>query len=531
MRFLSVSLDSFLIEFHDLLETTHFFRHLQRHHHPAIVDMIPAEKTILIQFSVFKTTQKQLIAWLSQQHVQHEHAVQGTEVVISVSYDGEDLVQVAELLGVTTQEVIQRHTQHEWKVAFIGFAPGFGYLNCEQRPFGSIPRLSTPRKRIVAGSVALAGEYTGVYPKDSPGGWQLIGRTDASMWDIHRDPPALLLPGNRVVFKDTKHVAQVSVPKHITRQDALQVSESFAPTHSVLKILNTGMQTLVQDRGRIGKFAVGVGVGGALDSGAMQDANQCVGNALNDAVLEILNGGFKAQVQVPIVMAITGAISTCVIEYADGTVAEVACGQAIALDAGDIIEIKRPQAGLRNYLAIRGGVLAEKVLASCSFDTLAELGPKPLSIGDEVAIGQAPKQAVSTQSVPLRILPQPKDTVVLDVVLGPRADWFEAKSLEILLNQLWQVSNDINRVGLRLQGEVALKRTQHQELPSEGTVTGALQIPPSGQPVLFMNDHPLTGGYPVIATVAKHHLDLVAQIPAGCLIKFNKVSEFMDINV
>ncbi|SDB94244.1 5-oxoprolinase subunit B/C family protein [Acinetobacter boissieri] len=530
MRFLSVSLDSFLIEFHDLLETTHFFRHLQRNNHSAIVDMIPAEKTILIQFSVFKTTQKQLISWLSQQHIQHEHTVQGTEVIIAANYEGEDLAQVAELLGVTTQEVIKRHTQHVWKVAFIGFAPGFGYLNCEQRPFGSIPRLSTPRKRIVAGAVALAGEYTGVYPKDSPGGWQLIGHTAETMWDIHRDPPALLLPGNSIVFKEAKHVAQVSVPDHIIKHDA-EAHKPLPIARGILKILNAGMQTLVQDRGRIGKFAMGVGVGGALDVGAMQAANQCVGNALNDAVLEILNGGFKAQVQSPTVIAITGAISTCVIEYADGTVAEVSCGQAIALDAGDTIEIKRPQAGLRNYLAIRGGVLAEKILASYSFDTLAELGPKPLSTGDEVAVGQSPKQAVSTDSKPPKCLPQSKDTVVLDIVLGPRADWFEAESLETLLNQLWKVSNDINRVGLRLQGEVALKRTQHQELSSEGTVTGALQIPPSGQPVLFMNDHPLTGGYPVIATVAHYHLDLVAQIPAGCLIKFNKVSEFMDMNV
>lgn len=530
MRFLSVSLDSFLIEFHDLTETTHFFRHLQRVDHPAIVDMIPAQKTILVQFSVFETTQQQLVSWLSQQHIESEQTVQGNEVVIAVSYDGEDISQVAEILGITTQEVVQRHTQNDWKVAFIGFAPGFGYLNSDQQPFGSIPRLSTPRKRIPSGAVALAGEYTGVYPKDSPGGWQLIGHTTATMWDIYRNPPALLLPGNSVVFKDAKQGAQVSVPKHIIACNHELPEQSSLPNH-VLKILSTGMQTLVQDCGRCGQFAMGVGVGGALDVGAMQMANQCVGNALDDAVLEILNGGFKAQVLAPTVIAITGAISEIEVEYADTTVATLICGQAIALDSGDAIVIKRPQAGLRNYLAIRGGVWVDKILDSCSFDTLAELGPPPLRIGDNVATGAIPKQAVLAMPLPPKSLPQPNETVVLDIVLGPRADWFDGESVNTLLHQLWQVSNDINRVGLRLHGEVALKRIQHQELPSEGTVTGALQIPPSGQPVLFMNDHPLTGGYPVIATVADYHLDVVAQIPAGCWIKFNKVSEFMDINV
>ncbi|MBF7685611.1 5-oxoprolinase/urea amidolyase family protein [Acinetobacter sp. B10A] len=530
MRFLSVSLDSFLIECHDLLETTRFFQHLQRAQHPAILDMIPAEKTILIQFSVFKTSQQQLIAWLSKQHVQDDVAVRGHTVVISVEYGGGDLNEVAERLGITTQALIQRHTQHEWKVAFIGFAPGFGYLNCESRPFGSVPRLDVPRKRIEAGSVALAGEYSGVYPKDSPGGWQLIGRTHTKMWDIERDPPALFVPGHTVIFKEAKQGTLVSVPDVVkpSHEQSIALDKT---TNATLKILNVGMQTLIQDGGRMGQFSLGVGVGGALDQGAMRLANECVGNIANTAVLEILNGGFKAQVLAPTVVAVTGAIGECMIEYADTKVAVVASGQAIALDEGDKIQIKTPKMGLRNYLAIRGGVLVPSVLASRSFDTLAQLGPKPLCMGDEIVVGQMPKQAVSISTEVTKWLPKSEETVVLDLILGPRTDWFEAKSVTVLFDQLWQVTNEMNRVGLRLHGAVALERSKHMELPSEGTVTGALQIPPNGQPVLFMNDHPLTGGYPVIATVASYHLDLVAQIPAGCWIKFNQISEFMDMNV
>ncbi|MNT43318.1 KipI antagonist [compost metagenome] len=113
--------------------------------------------------------------------------------------------------------------------------------------------------------------------------------------------------------------------------------------------------------------------------------------------------------------------------------------------------------------------------------------------------------------------------------MGPRTDWFDADSIEKLCQQTWLVTNESNRVGLRLSGLSPLLRKITHELESEGTCIGALQIPPSGQPVLFMNDHPLTGGYPVIASVAKHHWDLVAQIPAGCHIKFNKIEEFKKI--
>lgn len=529
MRFLSVSLDSFLIEFQDLSETTHFFRHVQRQMHPAIVDMIPAEKTILIQFSVFKTSQQQLITWLSQQHIQHENVVLGHEVVIDVDYRGEDLNQVAELLGVSVAEVIRRHTESEWKVAFIGFAPGFGYISCDDRPFGSIPRLSSPRKKITAGSVALAGEYTGVYPKDSPGGWQLIGQTHEAMWDTYREPPALLLPGNTVVFQDVKKASRVMVStpaqKPIQALATITVEASQA-----LTVIHAGMQTLVQDQGRLGQFSLGVGEAGALDRVAMHDANACVGNALDAAVLEILNGDFKAKVEQAIVFAVAGAVSDIVLEYADGTVATVTSGQAIALDAGDTFYIKRPQAGLRHYLALRGGIIVAPVLGSCSFDSLADLGPRPLQSGDLVMLGQGAQQAVGG-AMTARHLPRVADVVVLDVVLGPRTDWFDAESIDVFLNQMWQVSADINRVGLRLLGDVALKRQHHAELASEGTVTGALQIPPNGQPVLFMNDHPLTGGYPIIAVVADYHLDVVAQIPAGCSIKFNQISAFMDVNV
>jgi allophanate hydrolase subunit 2 len=167
------------------------------------------------------------------------------------------------------------------------------------------------------------------------------------------------------------------------------------------------------------------------------------------------------------------------------------------------------------------------VLGSCSTDTLAQVGPKPLVAGDVLPI--RPHQhgaAVGLQEEPPTDLPTVNDVVTLDVVLGPRTDWFTAASLERLRSQLWQVTPQSNRVGLRLAGAVPLDRAVPDELPSEGTPWGAIQVPPSGQPVLFLADHPLTGGYPVIGCVATHHLNRAGQIPVHAWVSFNPLGDF-----
>ncbi|MEG1093462.1 MAG: biotin-dependent carboxyltransferase family protein, partial [Acinetobacter sp.] len=239
-------------------------------------------------------------------------------------------------------------------------------------------------------------------------------------------------------------------------------------------------------------------------------------------------GGLKAKMHQSAVIAVTGAISSIHVRFSDGQKADFDSYQAIALDAGDEFQIQTPTAGLRNYLSIRGGIDVQPVLNSASFDSLAVLGPDPLKMADTVYQGQVEASNISITDVAKLNLPKVGDVVELDIVMGPRTDWFEAESIERLCQQAWLVTNESNRVGLRLSGEQPLQRKITHELESEGTCIGALQIPPNGQPVLFMNDHPLTGGYPVIAAVAKHHWDLVAQIPAGCQIKFKKMTEFTD---
>jgi biotin-dependent carboxylase-like uncharacterized protein len=296
----------------------------------------------------------------------------------------------------------------------------------------------------------------------------------------------------------------------------------------VLRVKNVGLQVLIQDEGRKNLAELGVGRAGAMDQKAFRQANLIVGNPKNAAVIEVLNGGLRLQVLEPTVIAVTGAETEVWITYIGADKVKVALYQPIALDYGDEIYISAPSAGIRNYIALRGGIAVEQVLESASYDSLAELGTKPIQVGDEIHSAQLKTQPVSLNVIPIK-LPKRDEIIEIDLVLGPRTDWFAEESLDLLFKQTWLVSTESNRIGLRLVGDQPLTRQFEQELPSEGCCTGALQIPPNGQPVLFMNDHPITGGYPVIAAVASYHLDLIAQIPAGCHIQFRKISDFMDV--
>jgi len=170
-------------------------------------------------------------------------------------------------------------------------------------------------------------------------------------------------------------------------------------------------------------------------------------------------------------------------------------------------------------------------LGSAATDTLAVVGPEALVAGSVVGIGGVAERLlpVSLEEQPAFKQPIAGEEVVLDVVMGPRTDWFTHKGIETLFSQSWTVTPQSNRVGVRLAGDTPLERIDSRELPSEGTATGAIQVPHSGQPVLFLADHPLTGGYPVIATVAEYHLDLAGQMPVNAKVRFRPITQFNEI--
>ncbi len=282
--------------------------------------------------------------------------------------------------------------------------------------------------------------------------------------------------------------------------------------------------------GRPGQTGQGVSRSGALDLGALRSANRAVGNPSDTACVESVLGGLSFICHGSAVIAITGAHTPVTITNASGLQWQASNYQPIELEAGDRVSLGSPKAGLRSYLAIRGGFDVTPVLGSLSTDTLAQLGPEALAVGDRLGFtAPVTGTSVSLNEAPAFELPTTADIVTLDVVMGPRTDWFTADAIQRLSSQLWRVTSQSNRVGIRLAGDTPLERSNHQELPSEGTAVGAIQVPASGQPVLFLADHPLTGGYPVIASVASHHLDLAGQIPVNAQIRFNPLDAFEAI--
>nr|WP_296772863.1 allophanate hydrolase subunit 1 [Rhodococcus sp. (in: high G+C Gram-positive bacteria)] len=187
-----------LVEYTDLAETMAFYRALQKSRIADVEDLIPAARTVLVRHS---GAVDRITAWIrATQPAAEQDSRPADAVVISVDYTGEDLEDVADATGLTVAEVVAAHTEQTWTVAFGGFAPGFGYLVGTDARL-HVPRRPRPRTTVPAGSVGLAGEFSGVYPRSSPGGWQLIGTTDAVLWDARRDPPALLTPGATVRFE------------------------------------------------------------------------------------------------------------------------------------------------------------------------------------------------------------------------------------------------------------------------------------------------------------------------------------------
>ena len=198
MRILSAGESAVLVEFDGLDETMAHYRALAADPPSAVIDLVPAARSVLV---MFEGTRQPVLDWISATDPVDPSTADRTETVtIEVVYDGADLDAVARLTGLSTADVVAAHTGQRWTVAFGGFAPGFGYLvGTDSRLH--VPRRTSPRTSVPAGSVGLAGEFSGIYPRPSPGGWQLIGHTDAQLWNLDRDPPALLRPGTEVRFE------------------------------------------------------------------------------------------------------------------------------------------------------------------------------------------------------------------------------------------------------------------------------------------------------------------------------------------
>ncbi|MFI2410333.1 biotin-dependent carboxyltransferase family protein [Streptomyces sp. NPDC018947] len=308
----------------------------------------------------------------------------------------------------------------------------------------------------------------------------------------------------------------------VTATAADAPTTSAAATGSRLEILEPGPLATVQDLGRPGWAHLGVSGSGAADKDSLALANRLVGNPAHAAGIEATFGGLRVRVHcrtpsgTPSVTyaVLTGAPCPAAV---DGRY--VGINAPFPLCDGQVLRLGVPASGLRTYLAVRGGLDAPQVLGSRSTDLLSGIGPQPLRGGDRLPVG---RPVLPFPAVDLAPRTAPPREFTLRVIRGPRDDWFDEASYTTLLDARWEATSRSNRIGIRLDGP-ALTRVRDTELPAEGMVAGALQVPPNGKPVLFLTDHPVTGGYPVIAVVDAADLPLAGQIPPGAAVRFRAV--------
>lgn len=526
MNIYPVGTRALLLELAGLDEVMDYHAQLVAHplHHQ--VDCVAAATTLLLTFAS-PNAARRAQASLPQLRPDKARAAEPRTVDIDVVYDGEDLADAAAVVGMSPNELIDWHTNTEWTAAFGGFAPGFAYCTpADASRALAIPRRSSPRTAVPAGAVAIAGNFSAVYPRVSPGGWQLLGTTNTPMWDSFATPPALVQPGDRV-----RYHAVDSLPELTAELGAQKRSPARLPR---LKVLDAGLLTLCQDLGRPGHGDMGVTASGAADRAAAKTANIAVGNPRGATVLENI-GGLQLEALTDTVVCVAGAQARVLL---GGYPVHLA--RPLLVTAGQTLTVGAATMGMRSYIAVRGGIVTDTELGSSATDVLSGLGPRPVRDGD--IIGVLPRSQAMTDaqlSNPTRVsLRDGRTTGTLRCVRGPRDDWFSPESVDRFFSTTWEVSGDSNRVGLRLvpaggasasaapengAAETILERARDGELPSEGMVAGSIQVPPNGQPVMFMRDHAVTGGYPVVATVLEEDIDIAGQLPPGAHVTFVEV--------
>ncbi len=436
----------------------------------------------------------------------------GRLVSVPCVFDGPDLDEVAARSGCSPDEVVTHLTAQPLTVAVMGFSPGFAYLEGVPAALARVPRRDRPRPAVPAGSVALANGHAAVYPTATPGGWQLVGRTGLPLFSVTEPPYAVLAPGDRVHFRraaaDDPVEAPVSEPPAWSPPDGAR---------RVLEVLTPGLRAVLQDGGRRGVAAVGVPAAGPADPMSFALANALVGNQTGAGALELTGGGMRLQCLGPCHVAVVGAAPEVRVDDA-----AVPGGQLLPLEPGHALEVRALRRGCRTYLAVAGGLLGPLSFGSSASDELCRLGPGPLESGQHLWAGAwAPPlgdHLVAGAATEL----EAGAPVELHVVPGPHPAWFRPDALARLGDVVFRVTPESNRVGFRLRaehGDTGLRVERQGELDSQGMVTGAVQVPPDGDPVVLLPDHATLGGYPVLAVVATADHGRLGQCAPGTLVR------------
>lgn len=438
----------------------------------------------------------------------------GRRIVLPVCYGGDhgpDLGAVAAHTRLSPEAVIAAHSGADYLVHAIGFVPGFPYLGGLPAELAT-PRRGTPRARVPAGAVGIGGVQTGVYPLETPGGWNLIGRTPARLFDVAREEAALLRAGDRVAFQP---IDENEFAKLVTRTaDGPRSTTTEGAEEADVCVVRGGMLTTVQDGGRVGHRAEGVPLSGAADPVALRVANLVVGNQEAAAALEFTLLGPELRFARDAIVALAGGADFGLPRW-----------RPLRLAAGETLKIGAAAAGCRGYLAVAGGFAVSEVIGSRSTylrGGFGGLGGRALRDGDGLHVAAVDRRVPGNGGnwrIDERVLPAYSAAPTVRVIKGAQAEEFSSAWIQ----EEFEVTTQSDRMGARLRG-AALTRNRTAELVSAPVAPGTIQVPPDGQPIVLLADAQTIGGYPQIAHVITVDLPLVAQLRPGYRVRFTEVS-------
>ena len=478
---------------------------------PGVRDVVSTYRSVAVFFDAVQTRIEAVTAALDGAAGERGGLSPARTVEVPVAYGGEagpDLRDVAAQTGLSEAEVIRRHSDVTYRVFMLGFVPGFAYLGVVDESI-AVPRRSSPRVRVPGGSVAIAGRQTGIYPQETPGGWQLIGRTRVRPFDASRTPAFLVAAGDQVRFIPAASLEDTGPP-------AAAADTARDDTSGGLVVIRPGMLTTVQDVGRWGYQDRGVPVAGPMDAAAHRLANAMLGNPADAATLEVTLLGPELRLEQDAVLAIAGADLEATLDHSP-----VALNTAFRARAGATLRFGARRNGTRAYLAIGGGIAVPPILGSRATHVLSAIGGhrgRPLAAGDRLPLVPHATPSSSRRTAPARA--RADGGARLRVLPGPQDDFFDAAALDALQRTRFTVSSQSNRMAYRLTGG-HVHRSTHREMISDTTVFGGIQVPQSGEPILLMADRQTSGGYPQVATVITADLPLAGQLAPGDWVEFS----------
>ena len=462
-----------------------------------------------------------------------DSAACGKTIKIPVCYEGKefapDLERVCANARLSEEEAVKIHSSADYLIYMMGFLPGFPYLGGMDERLET-PRLETPRTKIPAGSVAIGGMQTGLYPSESPGGWNIIGRTPLKVFDLERDPIFLYKAGDKIRFEP---ISKSDFERFDERKWLEEMGLGGGAAKSALKekyecgggieILEAGLMTTIQDGGVVGFQKYGISQSGVMDKASFDLANALCGNGENAACLETTLLGPKIRFESDCAFAICGAA----FEGAALDGVHVEMNKRILATAGSVLECGRASKGLRSYIAFGGGVLAHKVFGSASTNIKSKIGGyggRPLAAGDTLALGYGNAAALPSSASALGVSGAfgmsraCEEPLVLECVKSSQSDFFGAEGLEKFSAAVYTVSAQSDRMGIRFDGpSLDCGKT---DIISDAIPFGAVQITSAGLPLVMAADRQTTGGYAKIACVKKASMHKLAQALPGTKVKF-----------